>query len=160
MPGLTARARLGYLNGSGKYDERTVTLSIEWRKVGTSAWTAYEYKRTAGTGDELAETITFTFDAGAYECRIKNKSDKVDDAAQVDTVKWTGLKSCIAQPTSYAGMTTILCRFSDCYFLGAQTPGGKRHRFSYNGRCGARCAVHTQQQQIRGNHRSHLPGGA
>lgn len=104
-------AGLGYLNGSGKYDERTVTLSIEWRKVGTSAWTAYEYKRTAGTGDELAETVTFTFDAGAYECRIKNKSDKVDDAAQVDTVKWTGLKSCIAQPTSYAGMTTILCRF-------------------------------------------------
>lgn len=104
-------AGLGYLNGSGKYDERTVTLSIEWRKVGTSAWTAYEYKKTAGTGDELAETITFTFDAGAYECRIKNKSDKVDDAAQVDTVKWTGLKSCIAQPTSYAGMTTILCRF-------------------------------------------------
>lgn len=104
-------AGLGYLNGSGKYDERTVTLSIEWRKVGTSAWTAYEYTKTAGTGDELAETITFTFDAGAYECRIKNTSDKVDDAAQVDTVKWTGLKSCIAQPTSYAGMTTILCRF-------------------------------------------------
>lgn len=104
-------AGLGYLNSHGKYDERTVTLSIEWRKVGTSAWTAYEYKKTAGTGDELAETITFTFDAGAYECRIKNKSDKVDDAAQVDTVKWTGLKSCIAQPTSYAGMTTILCRF-------------------------------------------------
>ena len=104
-------AGLGYLNGSGKYDERTVTLSIEWRKIGTSAWTAYEYKKTAGTGDELAETITFTFDAGAYECRIKNKSDKVDDAAQVDTVKWTGLKSCIAQPTKYDGMTTILCRF-------------------------------------------------
>lgn len=104
-------AGLGYLNSKGKYDERTVTLSIEWRKIGTSAWTAYEYKRTAGTGDELAETITFTFDAGAYECRIKNKSDKVDDAAQVDTVKWTGLKSCVAQPTSYAGMTTILCRF-------------------------------------------------
>lgn len=104
-------AGLGYLNGSGKYDERTVTLSIEWRKVGTSAWTAYEYKKTAGTGDEIAETISFTFPAGQYECRIKNKSDKVDDAAQVDTVKWTGLKSCIAQPTSYAGMTTILCRF-------------------------------------------------
>lgn len=104
-------AGLGYLNGSGKYDERTVTLSIEWRKVGTSAWTAYEYKKTAGTGDELAETITFTFTPGQYECRIKNKSDRVDDAAQVDTVKWTGLKSCIAQPTSYAGMTTILCRF-------------------------------------------------
>ena len=104
-------AGLGYLNTSGKYDDRTVTLSIEWRKVGTSAWTAYEYKKTAGTGDELAETVTFTLDEGAYECRIKNLSDKVDDAAQVDTVKWTGLKSCIAQPTSYAGMTTILCRF-------------------------------------------------
>ena len=104
-------AGLGYLNGSGKYDERTVTLSIEWREVGTSAWTAYEYTRTAGTGDELAETISFNFPAGQYECRIKNLSDKVDDAAQVDTVKWTGLKSCIAQPTSYAGMTTILCRF-------------------------------------------------
>lgn len=104
-------AGLGYLNGKGKYDERTVTLSIEWRKVGTSAWTAYEYKKTAGTGDELAETIPFTFTPGQYECRIKNTSDKVDDAAQVDTVKWTGLKSCIAQPTSYAGMTTILCRF-------------------------------------------------
>jgi len=104
-------AGLGYLNSHGKYDERTVTLSIEWRKVGTSAWTAYEYTKTAGTGDELAETISFTFPAGQYECRIKNKSDKVDDAAQVDTVKWTGLKSCIAQPTSYAGMTTILCRF-------------------------------------------------
>lgn len=104
-------AGLGYLNGNGKYDERTVTLSIEWRKVGTSAWTAYEYTKTAGTGDELAETISFTFPAGQYECRIKNMSDKVDDAAQVDTVKWTGLKSCIAQPTSYAGMTTILCRF-------------------------------------------------
>ena len=104
-------AGLGYLNGSGKYDERTVTLSIEWREVGTSAWTAYEYTKTAGTGDELAETISFNFPAGQYECRIKNLSDKVDDAAQVDTVKWTGLKSCIAQPTSYAGMTTILCRF-------------------------------------------------
>ena len=104
-------AGLGYLNGSGKYDERTVTLSIEWRKIGTSAWTAYEYTKTAGTGDEIAETITFTFPAGQYECRIKNKSDKVDDAAQVDTVKWTGLKSCIAQPTKYDGMTTILCRF-------------------------------------------------
>ena len=104
-------AGLGYLNGSGKYDERTVTLSIEWREVGTSAWTAYEYTKTAGTGDELAETISFNFPPGQYECRIKNKSDKVDDAAQVDTVKWTGLKSCIAQPTSYAGMTTILCRF-------------------------------------------------
>lgn len=104
-------AGLGYLNVNGKYDERTVTLSIEWRKVGTTAWTAYEYKKTAGTGDELAETVTFTLDEGAYECRIKNLSDKVDDAAQVDTVKWTGLKSCIAQPTSYAGITTILCRF-------------------------------------------------
>lgn len=104
-------AGLGYLNGNGKYDERTVTLSIEWREVGTSAWTAYEYTKTAGTGDELAETISFNFPAGQYECRIKNTSDKVDDAAQVDTVKWTGLKSCIAQPTSYAGMTTILCRF-------------------------------------------------
>lgn len=104
-------AGLGYLNSTGKYDERTVTLSIEWRKVGTSAWTAYEYKKTAGTGDELAETITFTLDEGAYECRIKNLSDKVDDAAQVDTVKWTGLKSCIAQPKTYDGMTVILCRF-------------------------------------------------
>lgn len=104
-------AGLGYLNGSGKYEDRTVKLSIEWRKVGESAWTAYNYQKTAGTGDELAETITFDLPAGAYECRIKNKSDKVDDAAQVDTVKWTGLKSCIAQPTSYAGMTTILCRF-------------------------------------------------
>lgn len=104
-------AGLGYLNGSGKYDERTVTLSIEWRKIGTSAWTAYEYTKTAGTGDEIAETISFNFPAGQYECRIKNKSDKVDDAAQVDTVKWTGLKSCIAQPTKYDGMTTILCRF-------------------------------------------------
>ena len=104
-------AGLGYLNGSGKYDERTVTLSIEWRKVGTSAWTAYEYTKTAGTGDELAETISFNFPAGLDECRIKNMSVTVDDAAQVDTVKWTGLKSCIAQPTSYAGMTTILCRF-------------------------------------------------
>ena len=104
-------AGLGYLNGSGKYAERTVTLSIEWRKVGTSAWTAYKYTKTAGTGDELAETITFTLDEGAYECRIKNLSDKVDDAAQVDTVKWTGLKSCIAQPKTYDGMTVILCRF-------------------------------------------------
>ena len=104
-------AGLGYLNGSGKYEDRTVKLSIEWRKVGESAWTAYNYQKTAGTGDELAETITFDLPAGAYECRIKNLSDKVDDAAQVDTVKWTGLKSCIAQPKTYDGMTVILCRF-------------------------------------------------
>lgn len=110
-------AGLGYLNSNGKYEERTVKLSIEWRNIdeggttGTGKWEAYNYQKTAGTGDELAETITFDLPAGAYECRIKNLSDKVDDAAQVDTVKWTGLKSCIAQPKKYDGMTTILCRF-------------------------------------------------
>lgn len=110
-------AGLGYLNSNGKYEERTVKLSIEWRNIneggttGTGKWEAYNYQRTAATGDELAETITFDLPAGAYECRIKNLSDKVDDAAQVDTVKWTGLKSCIAQPKKYDGMTTILCRF-------------------------------------------------
>lgn len=110
-------AGLGYLNSNGKYEERTVKLSIEWRNIdeggttGTGKWEAYNYQKTAGTGDELAETITFDLPAGAYECRIKNLSDKVDDAAQVDTVKWTGLKSCIAQPKKYDGMTVILCRF-------------------------------------------------
>ena len=110
-------AGLGYLKSNGKYEERTVKLSIEWRNVdeggttGTGKWEAYNYQKTAGTGDELAETIAFDLPAGAYECRIKNLSDKVDDAAQVDTVKWTGLKSCIAQPKKYDGMTVILCRF-------------------------------------------------
>lgn len=99
----------GYLNNDGNFDQRSVTIRIEYRAAGSSdAWQYVDYTFTGATNDELADTVPLTLAEGAYEFRLHNLTATSDDTKLLDRVEWVGLKTLIAAPTSYAD-ETIIC---------------------------------------------------
>lgn len=104
---------LGTINNSGNISSRTVSIEIQYREYNSNnAWISVTEEWTNNTNDELAYTIEIlTQSAGDYEFRIKNLSDYDENMQALQTVKWTGLKSCITTKNQYDDMTVIICRF-------------------------------------------------
>ncbi len=104
---------LGYLTDGGDFDERTVTIEINYRLVSSNnEWQSITKTWTNNTNDELASTIVIDVEtAGNYEFRCKNLTPEEDSTRVLRECKWVGLKSCITKKNQYEDMTVIICRF-------------------------------------------------
>ena len=98
------------LNNSGVPTSRTVTLEIQWRHEGTSAWNTTLRGHTAATVDQLAYTHQVAVPAGTRpEVRVRRQTTEWSDITYKDSVEWVGLRVVLPNGTasSYAGITTM-----------------------------------------------------
>ncbi len=105
------------MSDSGEYEDRTASIRIEFRAVGTSQWNYVEKTYTYATGNELG--FTYSFDMAeydgitdeneylAYEFKVTNTSEYSDDTKVQQKVYWNGLKCLISEDTSYDDVTVL-----------------------------------------------------
>ena len=103
-------AGLYTMSDTGDYEDRTATITIDYRIAGSNDTPKSIVKTwTKHTPDEFAETVEI--DVGdslnAYEFRITNNSEYTNDAKVQQTFNWNGLKCLIAEKTVYEGVTMI-----------------------------------------------------
>lgn len=116
-------------NDQGDIERYSVTVRIEYKKAGALQWqhrdvtmSSYGHKRIVSydppkyeqTGiDAVGVTEVFNLTPGDWYFRCYRLTDEhSDDTTHYsDVVKWTGLKSVIANPQSYDDITVLLMRF-------------------------------------------------
>lgn len=125
---LSAPAGIYYMTDSGKIKKHTVKVRIEYQRKGDVGWqsrevelsssgikhiTSYNPPKYTSTGkDPVAHTEKFNLSAGDWYFRIYRITPEHKGSNNYyDEVKWTGLKSVIANPQHYNAMTVMLMRF-------------------------------------------------
>lgn len=126
---LYAPGGIYYRNDNGGIERYSVTVRIEYKKAGALQWqyrdvtlSSYGQKRIVSydppeyeqTGiDAVGVTEVFNLTPGDWYFRCYRLTDEhSDDTTHYsDVVKWTGLKSVIANPQSYDDITVLLMRF-------------------------------------------------
>lgn len=116
-------------NDSGGIERYSVTVRIEYKKAGELSWqhrdvtmSSYGHKRIVSydppkyeqTGiDAVGVTEVFNLTPGDwyFRCYRLTEEHSDDTTHYSDVVKWTGLKSVIANPQSYDDITVLLMRF-------------------------------------------------
>lgn len=103
-------AGLYTMSDEGDYEDRTATITIDYRIAGSNDTPKSIVKTwTKHTPDEFAETVEI--DVGdslnAYEFRITNNSEYTNEAKVQQTFNWNGLKCLIAEKSVYEGVTMI-----------------------------------------------------
>lgn len=97
------------MSDSGDYERRSAQILIEYRKAGsTDEWTRIQKTYTAASPDEIGETIEITTpETEAYEFKVTNESEYSDSSQVQQNFMWGGLRTLIAAPTRYEGVTVI-----------------------------------------------------
>ena len=126
---LYAPGGIYYRNDNGGIERYSVTVRIEYKKAGELQWqhrdvtmssyghnriTSYDPPKYEQTGiDAVGVTEKFNLTPGDWYFRCYRLTDEhSDDTTHYsDVVKWTGLKSVIANPQSYDDITVLLMRF-------------------------------------------------
>ena len=126
---LYAPGGIYYRNDNGGIERFSVTVRIDYKKAGELHWqhrdvtmSSYGHKRIVSydppkyeqTGiDAVGVTEKFYLSKGDWYFRCYRLTDEhTDDTTHYsDVVKWTGLKSVIANPQSYDDITVLLMRF-------------------------------------------------
>ena len=116
-------------NDNGGIERFSVTVRIEYKKAGEVSWqhrdvtmSSYGHKRIVSydppkyeqTGiDAVGVTEVFNLTPGDwyFRCYRLTEEHNDDTTHYSDVVKWTGLKSVIANPQSYDDITVLLMRF-------------------------------------------------
>jgi hypothetical protein len=92
-------------DGSGNPQPLTVSLVIQYRSIGQSAWTSVAISHEGQTANELVitETITVsTADRLEFRCSYLHNGR---DSSYRDDCQWLALRSEMPSPTSYPGWT-------------------------------------------------------
>lgn len=126
---ITAPSGVYKRSDSGKIESYEVICRIEYKRAGDLNWQyrdvslsskgvkriiSYNPPVYEQTGvDAVGITEKFNLSAGDWYFRVYRLTEEHNDDTThyADTVKWTGLKSVIANPQAYSGMTSILMRF-------------------------------------------------
>ena len=126
---LYAPGGIYYRNDQGGIERYSVTVRIEYKKAGELSWqyrdvtmSSYGHKRIVSydppeyeqTGiDAVGVTEVFNLTPGDwyFRCYRLTEEHEDDTTHYSDVVKWTGLKSVIANPQSYDDITVLLMRF-------------------------------------------------
>ena len=126
---LYAPGGIYYRNDRGEIERFSVTVRIEYKKAGALQWqyrdvtlSSYGQKRIVSydppeyeqTGiDAVGVTEVFNLTPGDwyFRCYRLTEEHSDDTTHYSDVVKWTGLKSVIANPQSYDDITVLLMRF-------------------------------------------------
>lgn len=111
------------LNDEGKKRSRTVTIELQWQDIDNpTGWTSVQKTYTETTLDQIGFTETLTLPSAIRpEIRIRRIGAKSTSTQIQDTVQWYALKSNLAAPSSYAGVTTMTVNVRGGKKLSAQS---------------------------------------
>lgn len=102
---------LGYMNDDGDIESRNIKVMIEWRGEGESQWNQRQYSRTAGTRDQLGDTVTISLGRKVRpEVRFYRITGDSEDSRVFDRVEVKRLKARLPANTRYDDFTTLAIR--------------------------------------------------
>ena len=99
---------IGYVDDKGRIQARTKAFDVQWRANG-GAWTNTSYSVRGRTRDQLGWTfqISLPSDLAHVDVRVRRVGAEQTDIKSLDRLEWYGLRSLLAAPSSYAGVTTM-----------------------------------------------------
>lgn len=98
---------LGVIDGES-INQRSRTVRIEYREIGTTTWTTVDQVVSGNTRDQLG--WTFTLNIGSQirpEVRIRRLGAEDVATTSLDRIEWLAMKSLLETPTSYSDITTL-----------------------------------------------------
>ncbi|EPP5594124.1 host specificity factor TipJ family phage tail protein [Vibrio cholerae] len=102
---------IGYMNDDGSISERQIRIMIEWRGEGESHWNQVPFSRSAGTRDQLGNTITIPLGRRCRpEVRVYRVTGDDQDSRAFDRVEFKRLKARLTPNTRYNEFTTLAVR--------------------------------------------------
>lgn len=103
---------LVHVGGKGDLNPLSVTAEMQYRDISTAgAWTSFRKTYTATTLDQLGYTEYLNIPANIRpEVRMRRIGAKSTSTQDANTIQWYGLRSNLAAPTRYEGVTMIALR--------------------------------------------------
>ena len=102
---------IGYMKDDGGIESRELRIMLEWQETEGSSWKQQEFKRSGGTKDQLANTLTLKM--SSY-CRPKFRAyritGKADDTRTWDKIELVRLKAVLTSKSHYPDGTTLAVR--------------------------------------------------
>ncbi|MFU6499185.1 phage tail protein, partial [Pseudomonas aeruginosa] len=114
---------LGGVDKKGRLFNWQVEIELQWRDMALAgAWTSYRETISRATLDQIAFTRRINLPyAMRPEVRMRRIGAKSTETTIQDTVQWYGLRTRLASPSSYPGMTVISVAVAGGGRLGAQS---------------------------------------
>lgn len=114
---------LTHVGGKGDLNERTVSFEVQYRPFGsTGSGTSASFAYTANTLDQFGFTRGIDLPSAICpEVRIRKLGPAESEAQDHNTIQWYNLRSRLAAPTSYPGVTTIAIKVQSSDRIAAQT---------------------------------------
>ncbi|MGU1428487.1 host specificity factor TipJ family phage tail protein [Pseudomonas aeruginosa] len=114
---------LGGVDKKGRLFNWQVEIELQWRDMALAgAWTSYRETISRATLDQIAFTRRINLPyAMRPEVRMRRIGAKSTETTIQDTVQWYGLRTRLASPPSYPGMTVISVAVAGGGRLGAQS---------------------------------------
>lgn len=114
---------LTHVGGKGDLNERTASFEVQYRpfgSTGTGVSTSFSY--TANTLDQLGFTRGIDIPSMmAPEVRIRKTAPPDEGPQEHNTIQWYNLRSKLAAPASYPGVTTLAVKIQSSDRIAAQT---------------------------------------
>lgn len=114
---------LTHVGGKGDLNERTVSFEVQYRPFGsTGAGVSTTFDYTANTLDQFGFTRGIDIPSMITpEVRIRKTAPAEDGTQDHNTIQWYNLRSRLAAPTSYPGVTTLAVKIQSSDRIAAQT---------------------------------------
>jgi hypothetical protein len=106
----------------GNIYELGVQYEVQWRVIGTSAWSSAAYRDGNSTLDQGGYTKTIALAPDRYEFRVRKTFPLFENLELHDTVQWYAMRARIPYaPAAYTGCTTIGLKVRSSDRISAQT---------------------------------------
>lgn len=114
---------LTHVGGKGDLNERTVSFEVQYRPFGsTGSGTSQSFSYTANTLDQFGFTRGIGLPSAICpEVRIRKLGPPENGTQDHNTIQWYNLRSRLAAPSSYPGVTTLAVKVQSSDRIAAQT---------------------------------------
>lgn len=113
---------LGHINDDADLEGRSRTIELQYRPVGSSAWTTIRRTVSAATRDQIGWTwgINLPY-AMTPEVRVRRTSAESNSTQDLDRLEWYGLRCQLPAKTSYPGVTVLALTLIGSDTIASQT---------------------------------------
>lgn len=110
------------IGSKGQIIRQTITYEVQYREVGTSAWTSSTRSYSQGTLDQGGVTESFILPGLVRpEFRVRKVSPLSQNTSRRDTIQWYAMRAKLASPLTYPGATLLGAKIRTSDRISAQT---------------------------------------
>jgi hypothetical protein len=113
---------LGYIKDNGDIEGRTRTVELQYRPLGTTAWSSVTQNVSGGTRNQLGWTFATNLPvAMTPEIRLRRTSGEDTSTQAIDRLEWYGLRCKLPHVSSYPGVTALAITLIGSDTIASQT---------------------------------------